>query len=427
MFIKHKIKKGEDFKSVMRKYKLKDWKGVWNLKGNTALRRKRKFVDKVEVDDTLVLFDGTIKYHSIKMGAKTYLVSEKDWAGTKKKIIAELNTKFLTPLGKIKKTYDDDFEFLQSLANDNAIAGFFAALVEDLSGAKLPTAEMGKASAAIRDLQKKILAGKFAEIGPAGAKAQAAMDAYAKAAETYRTKMTNGATKGVKAVKFVDDYAFIVVGAIATGGASAVVGGTFTVIEIGAAVGAGTAFLKASSSEIGKKVSGEDRSAQEISFSIYSKMLGGGLEGAIVGKLLGGKMAAEFFKQFSAILAKSFPRTVTALIKVEAESLIKSPSLLAGLGKERAVAEMVKILTRTSAGTIKAHAKKVLDSEKDILASAIKSVLKAMTGKESEKKLIENVAKHLAASNAAEKIARSVIIGRRKVVISELEKIDVDA
>lgn len=427
MFIKYTLKKGEDFKSVMRKHKLTDWKGVWELKGNAALRKKRKYADKVEPGDTLILWDGRIKYHRVVLDGNTYMVPEKEWPATKKKIIADMNTKLLMPLFKMKKIYDDEYLYLSSLADENAIAGFFAALVENTTKARVPLKEMNAATVALRDLQKKILAGKFDQVTPAGIKAQAAIDAYVEASEAYRRKMCDGATKGVKAVKFVDDYAFIVAGAIATGGASAVVGGAFTAVEIAAAVGAGTALVKGVGNEVGRNIAGEERGFEEIAFTLYAKMIVGGAEGALVGKLLSGPMATEFFKQFSRILSNSFPRLVQSVLKNEVAELLKAPSLMAAIGKEKMIEEAVKIVARTSANTLKVHAKKLISQNEGLLVSVIKQVLKKLTGRESEKDMIGMIAKELASGKIAVEIARSVIRSNRKQIITELEKVEVTA
>lgn len=427
MFFKYKLKKGEDFKSVMRKHKIKDWAGVWNLKGNASLRKKRKYADKVTEGDTLIIWDGRIKYHKVVLDGNTYMIPEKEWPATKKKIIADMNTKLLMPLFKMKKIYDDEYLYLSSLADDNAIAGFFAALVENTTNARVPLKEMNAATVALRDLQKKILAGKFADVPAAGQKAQNAIDNYVKASETYRCKMTNGATKGVKVVKFVDDYAFIVAGALATGGASAVVGGAFTAVEIAAAVGAGTALVKGAGNEIGRKVAGDERGFEEIAFTLYAKMVVGGAEGALVGKLLSGKMATAFFKEFSRILSKSFPNIVRAVLKDEVAALLKAPSLMTAIGKEKMIEEAVKIVARTSANTMKVHAKKIFSQDEGIMVTAVKAALKKITGRESEDKLATLVARELASGKAAQAVARSVIKGNRKAIIKELEKIEVDA
>jgi len=427
MFIKYKLKKGEDFKTAMRKYKITDWIGVWNLKGNAALRKKRKVADKLEEGDVLVLWDGRIKYHKVELDRKVYLVPEKEWPATKKKIIADMNAKLLTPLFKTKKIYDDEYLYLASIANDNAISGFFAALVENVTNARVPLKEMNAASTALRDLQKKILGGKFSQVTAAGKKAQSAIDAYVKASDDYRHKMCVGATKGVKAVQLVDDYAFIVAGALATGGASAVVGGTFTAVEIAAAVGAGTALVKGAGNEIGRKVAGEERNFEEIAFTLYAKMVVGGAEGALVGKLLSGSMATAFFKEFSRILSKSFPQIVRAVLRDEVTALLKAPSLMTAIGKEKMIEEAVKIVARTSAGTMKAHAKKIFSQDEGLLVSAVKAALKKLTGRESEEKLAQAIARELASGKAAQALARSVIKSNRKPIIKELEKIEVAA
>ncbi len=425
MFIKHKLKKGEDFKSVMRKFGIKDWDGIWNLKGNTALRKKRKYADKVEAGDVLVLFDGKAKYHRVALGSKTYLVSTSEWSTMTKKVIAEMNTKYLVPIGKIKKIYDDDFNFLQDLANDNSIAGFFAALVENRSGAKLPTKEMGAASAAILTLQKKILAGKFGEIEGAAKKAQDAMNKYAAASELYRRKMTDGATRGVKIVKFVDDYAIVVAAAIATGGASTVVGGAFTAVEIAAAMGAGGALLKASSKEFGKKVAGEDRTAQEIGINIMAKMMAGGLEGMLGAKLLGGKYSSGAVGGLAGAVSKRMPKVVDKLVRVEGQSLIGSPSLLKGLGTEKAAQEVSKLMARTTMGTVKVYCKKLIDEDDDIVSGAIKIVLKKLTGTEDEKKMSAMVGEAIATEKNVVEVTRRIIKGQRKVIVKHLETIEV--
>ena len=160
MFLTHKLKNNENFKTVMRKYGVKDWNTTWNLPQNKSLRVKRKYADKVLPGDTLVILDPKEKLRSIKFAGMTFNIPDAEWDATKRDVVKVMETKFLPKLVALKKTYDDDYEYMWDIANNQGwLTGMMATIVENRSGAKMPTAEMNKTSKAIGKVQKAIKAG----------------------------------------------------------------------------------------------------------------------------------------------------------------------------------------------------------------------------------------------------------------------------
>lgn len=160
MFLTHKLKNGEDFKTTMRKYKVTKWDTTWNLPQNRSLRAKRKYADKILPGDMLVILDPKAKFRTVKFLGTTYNVPDAKWDATKRDCVKLIEKKFLPQIIALKANYDADYEYLWGIANNQGgLTGMLAAAVENLSGAKPPTAEMNKVSKAIGALQKAIKSG----------------------------------------------------------------------------------------------------------------------------------------------------------------------------------------------------------------------------------------------------------------------------
>ncbi len=424
MFITHKLKKGENFKTVMRKYGVKDWSKTWNLPQNKSLRSKRKYADKVEAGDTLIVLDPKAKLRSIKFAGITYNIPDAEWDATKRAIIKLIEKKFLPKLAALKKTYDDDYNYMWDIANNQGwMTGMLVAAVESYNKAKMPTKEMSKVSKEISKLQKAIKAGDFAKVVATMLTAESAMKDYVKAAETYRRKMTDGSSDAVKFLEITRDGCFLIAAACATGGAAAAAPGVFTAVELGAAVGAGTALVKSASNEVGNVFANEKRSKGQITYALVRDTYLGAASGA-----LGGFLFAKFGSAVSKFLGKYIQRYAPGIVR----TMLRENHFPTAWGKamvdkmgENAVALTISdTAVRASMSTLMAAIMSWLKTKEgiDALVDAASGVLKSATGKEKASEVGEKLAAKLAASGAADKIIAKMIKDNKKSVQKALDK-----
>lgn len=412
MFLTHKLRKGEDFKSVMRKHKVTDWKTTWGLPQNKRLRTKRKYADQVQLGDTLVILDPKAKLRTVEFLGTTYNIPDAEWDATKRDIVRVIEKKFLPELLALKKTYDDDYNYMWSIANKEGwFAGMLAAAVENLSNATVPTKEMSKVSKSVDAVSKAIRKGDFAKCVTTMGTAQTAMQDYVKAAETYRRKVTNGATKGVEFLEFTRDNAFLLVGAMATGGVGAAApSAAFTALEIGAAVGAGTALVKSASNEVGNYMAKNKRTTEQITFAIVRDTYLGAAKGAL-GAMVFAKIGPAIVKPMAKYVQRGAPKIITVMLRENTMPSKWGQQVVAKYG-EKATADLIcdtagrfaiaKIMTGLSDWFL----------SKDGLATlsvAASGVYKGLSGAEKDAVIGEKIATKLDAQGATRKVVEAIL------------------
>lgn len=424
MFITHKLKKTEDFKVVMRKYKVTDWKSTWNLPQNKRLRAKRKYADQVQAGDTLVILDPKAKLRTVKFLGTTYNIPDAEWDATKRDIVRVIEKKFFPKLLALKKTYDDDYNYMWSIANEDGwLVGMLAAAVENLSFADVPTKEMSKVSKSVGNVQKALKKGDCLQVVVAMSVAQAAMKEYVEASEKYRRRVTNGATKGVEFLEFTRDNAFILLGALATGGVGAAApAAAFSALEIGAAVGAATALTKSASNEVGNYMANNSRSGEEITIAIIRDTYLGAAQGALGGVVFS-KLSAPVTKGLAKGVKSKAPQLVGEYVKKN-----KVPSFWNKVVCNKyGVAVTTEIIEEavgkfSVAKTIGIIGKWCKTKEgADMLGDAAKDVFKSLSGKEKDGVIGSKVAASLIASGATRKIVELVLQENKALIDKALK------
>lgn len=424
MFITHKLKKNEDFKAVMRRYKVTDWKSSWNLPQNKRLRSKRKYADQVISGDTLVILDPKAKIRTVKFLGKTYNIPDAEWDTTKRDIIRVIEKKFLPKLIALKKTYDDDYNYMWSIANEQGwLTGMLATAVENLSFADVPTKEMSKVSAAVSNVQKALKKGDCLKIVLAMSVAQAAMKAYVEAAEKYRRRVTMGATKGVEFLEFTRDNAFLLLGALATGGVGvAAPAAAFTAVEIGAAVGAGVALTKSASNEVGNYLANNTRSGEEITVAIVRDTFLGGAKGAL-GAVVFSKLSGPLTKDIAKRLQKEAPSVVQQLVKTGKINSVWAKAVVNKHGLAVTADTIGIALGKYSVGKSIGWISDWCTSKEgsDMLAAAAKAVFKSLKGGEKDGVIGEKVSASLISTGATKKIVLSILNNNKSAIDKALK------
>ena len=420
MFFSYKLKKNEDFKVVMRKYKIKDWSGVWNLPANKKLRAKRKAADKVIAGDTLVLPDYKAKVWTIKFSGKEFKVPESELPAAKAAILKEIRTKFMKPLADKKKIYDDDYQYMFEIANGNGwMTGMMSGVVENLTGAKLPTQQMSATSTKIKALDNAVRKGDFAAIKKGIKDADDAINAYVKAAELYRRKMTDGSSKGVKGLELTRDGCFIAASALAVTAAGPV--GVIAVAEVGAMVGGGAGFVKAASGEVGNVLANTQRSTEQIATNVFLSTLTGAASGALSGAFLA-KFGGPIVTRMSSSISSNMGKLVAEIFKSEAKWLSAQIGMSIGAAGTKAGADVVaKVLLRSAMGLLTLELKKWLKAQADELVAAGKSVLKSATGKEKSEVIGQKIGDKLVQGEVGKIIVKKLIVAKKKEIKGALE------
>ncbi len=427
MISEHKLKKGETFASVMKKNSITDWKTVWDLPQNKALKAKRKFADKVEEGDTLTIFDPKARVYKLTIGGKDHLLTEADFAEATKQTIANIRKKLLPRLSSLKAAYDADYEFMASLASDSGmLIGMLAAAVENLSGAKVPTKEMNAVSDAIKAVQKALQKEDLLDCVHTMRVAEEAMEAYVAAAETYRKKMVSGSETGVTVLVLTREGSFIVLSALLSAGAGTVLrAGAFSAMEIGAASGALTGAVKAAAGEIGDAAAGNSKSAGEIAYNVVKEAMFGAASGVLSGFIRGSDMGQEVGKRLTSKLVEYAPKFAKMGVKARWYGGYQVAGTFDGLADE-AVAEVVAaVLMRVSASIYLKTVMAEIGSKDhaDECAKIIGAALNEMSGKESLSKAAGVIADGFAASAAfMERVMGRIAEAFGKAIDKELER-----
>ncbi len=425
MFLTHKLRKDEDFKSVMRKHKVTDWKTTWGLPQNKRLRSKRKFVDQVQAGDTLVILDPKAKLRSVEFLGITYNVPDAEWDATKRSIVRVIEKKFLPELLALKKTYDDDYNYMWSIANKEGwFTGMLAAAVENLSGATVPTKEMSKVSKSVDAVSKAIRKGDFAKCVTTMGAAQTAMQDYVKAAEKYRSKVTNGATKGVEFLEITRDNAFLLVGAMATGGVGAAApAAAFTALEIGAAVGGGTALVKSASNEVGNYMAKNKRTTQEITFAIVRDTYLGAAQGAL-GAMIFSRLGPMIVKPMAKYVQRGAPKIITVMLRENTIPSKWGQQVVAKYG-EKATADLIcNTAGRFAIAKIMTGLTNWFLSKEGLsaLSAAANAVYKGLSGNEKSAAIGEKIAAKLDAQGATKQVVEAMLESSKSDIDKALKK-----
>ncbi len=425
MFISHKLKKGETFSTVMKKHGVTDWKTTWDLQQNKPLRAKRKHADKVIEGDVVVMIDPKAKLQTLKFLGKTYFVPHEEMDALRAAVTKEIKKKFLPRLASVKAIYDDDYEYMADIST-GFIAGWFAEILHTTKRTEPPTKELAESSKALDAVVKAVNAGDFDKMVSTITAADKALKAYVVAAEVYRRKMTDGATTGVKVVKFVDDYAFIVAAALATGGLGPLIAkGAITATQAAAATGAAAAYLKSVASVLGRSAAGEKQSAGQIGYTVVRDTLFGGAVGALGGVLLSGPIGKEVTKQLVREIGKELPGVVARMVHKNALTwVVPKSGVVATLGKDEVARIIVQGIMRTGYGGIMKNLLEYLRAKDgaDLLVGAFKSACKGLSGKEPPAKVATAISDKLLDDGLAETLVKRQIKANSAAIQKMLEK-----
>jgi hypothetical protein len=302
MLITYKLKKGETFSTVMKKNGVTDWKTSWDLPENKALKTKRRTADKVEAGDTLTFVDAKARVFEVTIGGKDFVLTEGDFEELQAEVFATLRKKYLPRLSNLKAAYDADHDFMASLVTDSGmLIGTLAVILEDLSGAKLPTREMNAVSDAIKAVQSAMKKEDLAASIAALRSAESAMADYVAAAETYRKKMNTAADVGVQVAYLTQEASFTLLSALLSAYLTRLTAGAISARKISMISGALTGALKAASNEVGEAASGNERSWSEIGYNVAKEAIFGAagglasnlLRGTAVGRKVAEKLAVK--------------------------------------------------------------------------------------------------------------------------------------
>lgn len=426
MLITYKLKKGETFASVMKKHGVTDWKTSWDLAENKGLKTKRRTADKVEPGDTLTFVDPRAKLHPVMLGGKTYHVPEGDMEHLQDEVKKLIKKVALPRLVKLKEAYDADYERLMDVTagKEGTIFGIIACAVENLKDAKPPTAEMNAFSKAIKNLQRLFASyGTFSNYLDAMNDLQKAADDYVYAAELYRSKMIKGNEAAVVLFDLTVTGLFIVVSALASGGASLAIKG-FTSLELGAATGAATAFLKQAATEIGEFLVGHERTTGQIVYAMVSETMFGAGSSVVSSLLRESKIGTRIMKHIAGKVQERMPDYVDRLMVrgglVEWDAKLK---IFDTIGEDK-VAELVsKTLMRASVSMVqkaliavtsaKDHAEALFDATKRIVLDA--------SGKESAEDIGDKIGAEVATDGLLDAVCDRLMADMMPVIRRTLE------
>jgi hypothetical protein len=425
MLITHKLRKGETFATVMKKYAVKDWKATWDLAQNKALKAKRKTADRVEPGDTLMVIDPSARFYEITFAKQTFMVPEAEMADVRKAISAAFKKKALPRLIKLKAAYDADYEYMADLAvGSGMLTGFLVQLLEDRSGARLPTKEMNAVATAIKDATRATNAADFAGQVDAMRALESAMADYVAAAEKYRSKMIGAAEVGVVAATITREGAFLLLSALASGGAGTVCR-VMTSLEIGVAMGAASSLIKAGSDEIGQFMAGEERSASEVTYSMVREFFVGGASGLASGFLRNTKIAQGIQSKLAATVMKAMPRYFKQMARNG--RLMKFD--LKSKAWERMDAEdradfLIRVFNRMGvSGAIKGILAWTKTREGiDLQVAAIGDAVSGLTGKESLREVGEKIGAAILTDDVIDSIMASILAANRDDIERLLDK-----
>lgn len=422
MLITHKLRKGETFATVAKKYRVTDWKKSWDLKSNKALKAKRKTPDRVEPGDGLTLIDPSAKLYTVDFLGKTYLIPEDEWTSVAKAIVGVMKKQFLPKLLKTKKIYDDDYAFMWEIANSGpTMIGLMASIVEDVTGAKVPTREMSAVSAAVLRVEKSISAGHFARIVVDMGTLDTAIAAYVKASEDCRRKMTKGSTVTLEVVTTTRDTCFLLAGALASGALVPLATLSVTATEIGMLTAMGTALIKAGSDEVGEHLAGTKRTGGQIAYHMVRDMCFAATTSLLGAGLRESKFGKAAIEEMTKGVIKFAPKAVERQIAVGS---IRWLGTFDQLG-EKAIADVVaKTIARLGTSWYFKTLTELVGAKEfaDEFIDAAKKAAKSMNGKETAKQAGEKIAKAMAESGILERTIAVAINDSEKAIKAALEK-----
>lgn len=290
MLIKHKIKKGETFDELCRKYKIKpaDWRALWALLINKTVAGKRKSPEELQPGDVLWFPDAKAETYIFRYKGIAQVFEKSEWQAFKKavsdKTAATVVKRATSELDRIEDRYKD----MVRMQKDHPIITYFSTS-RSLDGASRATAFQ-----AVDDLQSTVSGQRFANLPKAMENAEKALAAFGRNVDAYVESYIEGAGRLASNVKFTADASFTIAGAIAATMAAPAGASYLAIAKFGAQVGATTGCIKAVTSEIGRGLAGEGRSLGQISWTVVRKTLTGGAIGFLsgpTGKLIAGKVA----------------------------------------------------------------------------------------------------------------------------------------
>jgi hypothetical protein len=215
--------------------------------------------------------------------------------------------------------------------------------------------------------------------------ADEAMDAYVKAAETYRKKMISASETGVTALVLTREASFIILSALLSAGAGTVLrAGAFSAMEIGAASGVLTGVVKAAAGEVGEAASGNSRSGGEIAYAVIKEAYFGAASGVLSGFIRGSDMGREVGRKLTAKLMDHAPKWAREGAKARTYGGYQVNGTFAPLADETVAEVVAAVMMRVGVSAYLKTVMGVIGSKDhaDDCAKIIGGALSSMSGKE---------------------------------------------
>lgn len=428
MFLKHKIKKGETFDSIQKKYKVSAPSAIWNLPQNRALVRKRKTKDKLAPGDEIYVPDPKAKCHILKIRNTTYVVADSEWNSFQDIIIQKLQKTTLKRAKAHVAHLDEVFEYHKKNAKEFSLS---YGLTKMLSGASLPNTEMIQAGKDVNDLEMALRSRNFAKASAAMTQIDKSTKAYADGLNTYVKKLTGAGDKAIFGLELTRDVSFIVVGACAMAVVAPAGAGALTMMKVGAGVGGATSAAKSIANEIGEAVAGNDRSFKEVSTSVLMDTLmgaGTGAFAALIGPVI---MKGAVERLASGLLSsKTLTKICVRLFSSERGWLDKALngtiSRLSDVYGKKVAAEiatraMSKTIGRIGFGGMVKLVEAGIKAYHQQAMAAFRSFGSKASGKEDEKKTAQMIGDELYKAGLGTSVIKSAIEANAKAIIADIE------
>ena len=358
---------------------------------NEAYKSLSKLQSEIEKANEVVNFE---------LEGVCYSVSQEEWPAQKERLRKEMHDKYLVPFGKTIKIYNDDYLYLQKIAEGaGSVSGVLIAMVEVATLARVPTDEMNWCHDRYNKLKGYIDSGSFGMIELASKQAVDAINDYVAASEEYRRKVTGGSSKAVTALKWTKTGCFIVAQSIA----ASYVGPQ--------AAGAIFGFVEAASEEIGEYVAGNERSGDEIANHVVGSTIFGLAAGAVGGAVIK-NLGPLISKALAPALLQNvvIRRIVTHLIEKEASFLMRTVQVEGQYIAHAGVEVIVKLIMRASAKFGAPWIKKKLAQCEDIVAEAFLDYVKKAPKGVDDQVIAKNVGAALVKSEFATYAVKQMIV-----------------
>ncbi|MEL6218929.1 MAG: hypothetical protein AAFR79_10740 [Pseudomonadota bacterium] len=429
MLIRHKVAKGETFDKILKKYGVKDGKGLWALPANKQIRAKYKSPNDVSKGDDIWVPDPKSKIYEFKYKGKTQFYSEREWEEFQAMFMKNMKDRVLKE-AKIRKLNLDIRH--RDLKNIKKEFGFTTWLYETVAWNELSDAEKAKADKAIKALEAAISSGKVALVQPAVKATENALAAYAAEVNEYTEDLIGTGDTLIFATELTRDGSFAIAGVIAGTMAAPAVATVGAMAKAGFVVGSSVAFTKSVAGEVGQALAGKANSPKKIAWNVLRDTLTGGVSDAITGPLgskITGALAprlAGFFK------GRPFARKLaTAVVKSDINMVNKLTGgalkeLVAKHGSKKAqeilIDSVAEILVDIPTGKAIGLVQDWLSGETKALSAAASKAMKKTNGQETVEDFASKIEREMKTDALYNDVAKGWIAKQGKQLQTAMEK-----